>query len=286
MAKRFTDTNKFRSPFYRSLPAPYKLLWDLINHDCDHAGLWMVDFEVAQIYIGKDAKIDQAKALSFFNSDETRIIQLNDGRVWLIIPFIFEQYGSLNPSNRVHQSVISTLEKYQIDIYQIETLKKEGASKPLTRPLQGAKDKDKDMDKVKDMDVTEQVEGGAGGSETNKLYSSLMAIYFDFVKQHTGVPPKVSQIEGKALKNIIKYLLSIKPDANEVEIGWKAIFDNFQKWDSFHQKQLKLSQIDSNLLNIISSIKNGKANQPNNFAKKPITNDDLADALRDHFKNR
>lgn len=279
MAKRFTDTNKFRSPFFRSLPAPYKLLWDLINHDCDHAGLWMVDFEIAQIYIGKDAKIDPAKAFSFFNSDDTRVIQLNDGKVWLILPFIFEQYGSLNSSNRVHQSVISTLQKFNIDLNQIETIKKEGATKPLTSPLQGVKDKDKVKDK--DMDVTEQVEGGAGGSETSKLYSSLMAIYFDFVKQHTGVPPKVSQIEGKALKNIIKYLMSIKPDEREVEIGWKAIFENFNKWDAFHQKQLKLSQIDSNLLNIISSIKNGKQNSPN--TRREITNEDLAAELRKRY---
>ena len=276
MAKRFTDTNKFRSPFYRSLPAPYKLLWDLINHDCDHAGLWMVDFEIAQIYIGKDAKIDSEKALSFFNFDDTRIIQLNEGKIWLILPFIFEQYGSLNSSNRVHLSVMNTLEKFNIDLNQIETLKKEGATKPLISPLQGAKDKDKDKYKDKDKDKDKE-EGGAGG----RLYSSLMAIYFDFVKQYTGVPPKVSEIEGKALKNIIKYLSSIQPNEEDIIIGWKAIFENFNKWDSFYQKQLKLSQIDSNLLNIINSIKNGKQHSPN--TRREITNEDIAAEVRKRY---
>ena len=109
MAKRFTDTNKFRSPFYRSLPSAYKLFWDLINLDCDHSGIWIVDLEIAQIYIGKDAKIDKEKALVLFNTGDVRIIQLDNGKSWFIVPFLNEQYGKLNPANRVHSSVISNL---------------------------------------------------------------------------------------------------------------------------------------------------------------------------------
>jgi len=278
MAKRFTDTNKFRSPFFRSLPAPYKLLWDLINHDCDHAGLWMVDFEIAQIYTGKDAKIDEEKALAHFNTGEVRVIPIENGKIWFILPFFSEQYGKLNASNRVHASVISSWEKHGIDFQNLEYLKleyeKEGPAKDLIRTLEGAKDKEMDKDTEKDMEKDK--EGGAGG----RLYSSLMAIYFDFVKQHTGVPPKVSQIEGKALKNIIKYLMSIKPDEKEVEIGWKAIFENFNKWDAFYQKQLKLTQIDSNLMNIINSIKNGK---PTTNTRREITNEDIAAEIRKRY---
>jgi hypothetical protein len=110
-----------------------------------------------------------------------------------------------------------------------------------------------------------------------------MAIYFDFVKQHTGVPPKVSQIEGKALKSIIKYLTSIQPNEEEVQIGWKAIFDNYSKWDTFHQKQIKLSQIDSNLINIINSIKNGQQIKHQGNTRREITNEDIAEEIRKRY---
>ena len=53
MAKRFTDTEKWKKPFIRGLQGAYKLLWLYICDDCDHAGIWQVDIEVAQIRIGE-----------------------------------------------------------------------------------------------------------------------------------------------------------------------------------------------------------------------------------------
>ena len=137
MSKRFTDSDKYKNPFFKSLPAAYKLFWDYLYHDCNHAGIWIVDFEVAQIRIGKDVLINQEDALKFFNNEEERVIILNHGSKWFIKPFIDFQYGKLNPENKVHLSILNILEKYNI--------------KGLARGLQGAiyiyKDKDKDKDK-------------------------------------------------------------------------------------------------------------------------------------------
>lgn len=136
MAKRFVDTEKYKKAFIRSLPAPYKLLWDYITLDCNHAGIWHVDFEIAQIYIGKDAPVNEKDALALFNKTEQRISVLNGGTKWLIMPFINFQYGKLNPQNRVHQSIIQILEENKIS--------------PIPRPLKGVKDEDKDKNKDKD----------------------------------------------------------------------------------------------------------------------------------------
>jgi hypothetical protein len=144
MAKRFTDTEKYKKQFIRGLPGPYKLLWDYLYHDCDHAGIWQVDFEVAQIYLGKDMPVNQTDALKLFNKDEERIVILNNGSKWFIKPFVDFQYGELNSDNRVHHSVITAL-------------KKEGAYKGLTSPLQRAKDKDKEKDKDKDKDIIDSI---------------------------------------------------------------------------------------------------------------------------------
>jgi hypothetical protein len=135
MAKRFTDSEKYKKPFHRGLQGAYKLLWDFICHDCDHAGIWHIDFEIAQIYIGSDMPVNETDALKYFNEGEKRIEILPGGK-WFIRPFIEFQYGTLNPDNRVHLSILNILKKNKI--------------KPLISPLLGVKDKDKDKDKEKD----------------------------------------------------------------------------------------------------------------------------------------
>lgn len=136
MSKRFADTDKYKKGFIRALPAAYKLLWDYICLDCDHAGIWHVDFDVAQICVGKDCIISKDEAIRHFNDGEERIQVLNGGSKWFIKPFVEFQYGQLNPANRVHLSVLSVLSNNGI--------------KGLASPLQGAKEKDKDKAKDKE----------------------------------------------------------------------------------------------------------------------------------------
>jgi hypothetical protein len=152
MAKRFTDTNKYKKPFIRGLQGPYKLLWDYLYHDCDHAGIWIVDFAIAQVYLGSDMPVNRVDALRFFNADEERIVEIDGGKKWLIVPFIHFQYGILDPRNRVHNSVLIELQKQKVH-------------KGLISSLQGAKDKDIDKDKDKD----KELEGGAGGNKPAEI---------------------------------------------------------------------------------------------------------------------
>lgn len=136
MPKRFTDTDKWKKPFIRSLKAPYKLLWLYILDECDHAGIWQVDFDVARIKIGEKVnEVDAAKCLS------SKIIKFAGGEKWFIPDFIEFQYGPLNPENRAHKSVLNILDKYNLSL----------ENKPLISPLRGAKDKD--MDKEQDTDM-------------------------------------------------------------------------------------------------------------------------------------
>lgn len=137
MPKRFTDTEKYKKRFFRGLQGPYKVLWDYLYHDCNHAGIWIVDFEIAQIYIGKDLPVNKQDALRIFNEDKERILVINGGKKWFIPSFVDSQYGELNEENRVHGSVISILKKENLWEW----------FKGLRSPLQGRKDKDKDKDK-------------------------------------------------------------------------------------------------------------------------------------------
>jgi hypothetical protein len=110
MAKRFTDTEKWKKPFIRNLETSYKLLWLYILDECDHSGIWQVDFPVAEIKVGE--KFCQETAIKNFNG---KIQILNGGEKWFIMDFIDFQYGALNYNNRAHLSVIKSLTKYKID---------------------------------------------------------------------------------------------------------------------------------------------------------------------------
>lgn len=138
MAKRFTDTDKWKKPFIRGLEAKYKLLWFYILDDCDHAGFWMVDLEVAGLRCG--FTYDERSVLRVFGS---QVQPIKNGSVWFIRDFIDFQYGELNEKNRAHNSVLNRLNKYGI--------------KPLTSPLEGVKEKDKEEEREKDKD-----KGGSG----------------------------------------------------------------------------------------------------------------------------
>ncbi len=140
MPKRFTDTDKWKKEFIRGLGPEYKLLWLYILDDCDHAGVWHVDFEVARIRVGED--VDKQKAIGLFGD---RIQIINGGSKWFIPDFIDFQYGELNPANRMHLSVINVLNKNDI--------------KPLIRSLQGPKDKEQDKDKDKDKEQDKDKDG-------------------------------------------------------------------------------------------------------------------------------
>lgn len=132
MAKRLTDTEKYKKAFFKKLSGPYKLLWDYLYHNCDNAGIWIKDFEIAQIYIGSDMPINEGDALKFFAG---RVVVFDKGNKWFVPGFIEFQYDcspeNLNPKNNAHLSVI-------------KKLKKEGLYEGL---LGGALDKDKDKDK-------------------------------------------------------------------------------------------------------------------------------------------
>lgn len=129
MAKRYTDTEKWKKQFIKSLPAEYKLFYLFILDECDHAGIWHIEMEVAEARLGIKLSLDKIRGL--FNE---RVVEFDGGSKMFIPDFIDFQYGELNPANKVHKSVIDRLAKYKL--------------KGLARGLEAPMDKDKDKDIV------------------------------------------------------------------------------------------------------------------------------------------
>jgi len=136
MAKRMTDTDKWKKRFLRELKPQHKLLWFYILDDCNHAGIWDVDIEVASIRVGEELIYDMLPQ-AFLD----KIVIFDNGDKWFIPEFIDFQYGELNPNSNVHKSVIALLDKYNLEGY----LK---GSQGVQSTLKD-KDKDKDIVKVK-----------------------------------------------------------------------------------------------------------------------------------------
>lgn len=118
MSKRFTETEKWKDPWFCDLTEKEKLFWIYLVDNCDHAGIWKPNWPLVDFYI-KGLKFDHTKY-------EGRIRYISEDK-WFIQKFIDFQYnGKLNPENRTHKSVIDILEK-------------EGAYKGLTSPMEGVK---------------------------------------------------------------------------------------------------------------------------------------------------
>ena len=140
MAKRFTDTEKWKKGFVRSLPPAYKLLWLYMLDDCDNAGVWQVEVEVASIRIG--AKLNEKEALKLFGNN---VISFDDGSKWFIKEFVKFQQGvshiaELNSNSNPHKSILRIVEQYKLlelednPIEVIEEVKQAKKSKRFKKP--------------------------------------------------------------------------------------------------------------------------------------------------------
>lgn len=204
MAKRFTDTDKWKKPFVRALDAPYKLLWLYILDDCDMAGIWQVDFEVARIRTGQE--VDYNSALRLFGDR----IQAIDKFKWFIPDFINFQYGNLSENNRMHLSVIQILKKHNLYL------------SPLQGAKDGVKDNNKDKDKVLDMDKDKYIV-----VESKKIFDPIGTLEF-YEAQLNGTQKENNNIAWRSLvpKWFDEHLGEEFKDANHVKNSFKKFYLN------------------------------------------------------------
>jgi hypothetical protein len=135
MAKRFTDSDKWRKPWFRALSAEAKMAWVYLTDNCDHAGIWPAAFDLVSGDLGFG--VDDTLLKKWFGD---KLIQVSADK-YFIPSYIEFQYGELSEESKPHLSVIKILIKYSIDP------KKLTLSKGYSKGIETLKDKDKNKDK-------------------------------------------------------------------------------------------------------------------------------------------
>ena len=93
-------------------------------------------------------------------------------------------------------------------------------------------------------------------------FQKINDAYFSWYEHRVGVKPPFNAQEGKALKSIVSYLektvkeKGLEPDVGTIE-AWRVILERWDQLKPFERDQLKLSQINSNMANILNQIRNG-----------------------------
>lgn len=111
MAKRFIDTSYYKSPFVRGLKGSLKGLYLFIICDCDGAGIWVADFEIASMYIGEKVTKDEFEQ-HFVK--QKKAIDLKNGK-YFFPDFLEHQYPKgLSNHNPAQKNFIAELQKYSL----------------------------------------------------------------------------------------------------------------------------------------------------------------------------
>lgn len=103
--KRFTETNKWRDPWFRKLTSPAKQLWEYLRDNCDAIGLIDVDFTLVSADCGQ--KITQSHMAELGD----RVQQVSESKFFLT-KFITFQYGELKASCPPHRTIIKLVESH------------------------------------------------------------------------------------------------------------------------------------------------------------------------------
>lgn len=157
MAKRLTDTEKWNDDWFLSLSNDYRMIWQWLIDNCNHAGVCKRNIRLMNFMcncqVNEDELIDKMSG---------RVLIVNDN--WFIPKFLKFQYSTLKSQKPVIVSVVKELikggyhkfipESFGNDYIIIEEL--------LNNDYSIIKDKYKDKDKDKDKDTV--FKGGMGGN--------------------------------------------------------------------------------------------------------------------------
>ncbi|MCT4580818.1 MAG: hypothetical protein N4A35_05315 [Flavobacteriales bacterium] len=111
-------------------------------------------------------------------------------------------------------------------------------------------------------------------NSSKSLHNQFMGVYIRFYEKFSnGLKPKITNVEGAALKQIISYLNDVSATEDEALVVWKQVFTYWERLDEFYKNQIQLKQINSNLNTILIQIKDGNSTRKNQQTANNNAND-------------
>jgi hypothetical protein len=108
VAKRWTDTEKWKKVWFSELEPEAKLAWLYILDECDNAGIWPANFRRMSADLG--FQVDRSRFDAWFRD---RTFQVGQEKYFLPSFIPFQQKATpdkLNPSNHAHKKILEILD--------------------------------------------------------------------------------------------------------------------------------------------------------------------------------
>jgi hypothetical protein len=228
MAKRFTDTEKWRKPWYRKLKTKNKVLWQYFLDNCDHAGFIKIDVEVIKMDTNETFTREEIES-----TFEGKIFKMDNDYYW-IAKFIEFQYSAkfLENNDRCTNSIKDRLMKFGVSYSNNNgriTPIIEGASKGLVSPYVGPTDTV--IVTVKDINTKENSKN-LSDAECEKLKETLGDVGYNlFISEFPQkyVDEKIEDLSAWLINRPLKkrwtkrgLFLGIKKCLKKDEKDWKS----------------------------------------------------------------
>ncbi len=107
MSKRFTDTGKWTDKWFRKLSVCEKLLFLWLVDNCDNAGFWEVDLELAALQIG----MTEGDVLGAWQGLRRAYIEHGE-YVWVKRFIRVQGNCPLNPENNAHKQILALFQEH------------------------------------------------------------------------------------------------------------------------------------------------------------------------------
>lgn len=211
--KRFTETEKWRDPWFRKLTARQKCLWIYMLDSCDHAGVIDLDWDLAAFQIGGEVKESDLSAFT------KQVVKLPSGKFWMP-GFVAFQYGRLSRECKPHLPVFAALERHGIDVSAV-ALNNPKAIEGYPIGFESLQDKEKDKDKDKETEKD---------TDPTLPFPSpeFAAAWADYVKHRSELrkPLKPTGAKGALAKLVaMGEQRAIAAIRHSIANGWQGIFE-------------------------------------------------------------
>ncbi|MDA7854920.1 hypothetical protein N9A68_04470 [Cyclobacteriaceae bacterium] len=103
--RRFTITEKWKSPLFRKLSPNVKCVYFYLWENCDGAGFYEIDTETISFY----TQVPLAEIEPILESLKEQEITLSNGWLFILNYVEYQGNGNLNPNNNAHKAIIPKL---------------------------------------------------------------------------------------------------------------------------------------------------------------------------------